>query len=242
VDALNLAQVLRRRWLLTVALLAVLTLALLVLVRYAPTEYQSTGVGLVIRQDQELVDDSGRRDNPFAGIDNSLGATGTLLVTVVTSPAVQQELAEAGLQGEVEVTNAGSSFDPESPFVSVTATANDPGQAAADVELVLARADQELSDRQDAVSGPLVERLALLVVVPPPDGQLTRAGLLRAVALAGAAGLVLVLILVVAADRLMLARRGRERPRDQGPARVDEAPWERPSAAMRSTSSSRPIR
>lgn len=201
-DALTLMRVLRRWWLVTLGLLILLAVALAGLMRYTPAEYESSGVGLVIRQSEAAVDDSGRRDNPFAQIDDRLAVTATLLVTVVNSPAVQQQLVADGLQGDVEVTNEGTSYNPEGPFVTVTATAPDPQQAAEDVRLVLARANVELANQQDALSSDLVERLDLLTVVPPPEGQLTRAGLLRSVGLAGVAGLVLILVMVVALDRI----------------------------------------
>ncbi|MBP2473937.1 putative PurR-regulated permease PerM [Crossiella equi] len=220
-DALDVLRVLRRRWKLTAALLALLVVALGAVAFIVPQQYRVNSLTMVLRQY------GGQDRNPFAAVDRAQGQAAVVVIAVLNSPQTRRELAAQGATATLEVSNEGGGVSTaDSPFITVTTTGTSPDVVRRTAQLAMQRVKEELKRRQDTLLVPVDQQLTLNEVLSPNEVTTTRAGQLRAVAITGGAGLVLVLLVVVVVDR----RRSRKFP---PLSTQDEQPASRPSPRKR---------
>lgn len=195
-DLVELVRMLRRHLALTCALGLVLAAALGVVAVTVPAQFRAVATVLTIRQ-------GGEGDgNPYAVVAPSQPQAATLVVTRLTSPQGKQELAAAGARGEIEVDNTTESTEQETPFVTVVVTADTRAVAMETADLVTTQARTVLRGQQRSAGAPPDRQLLLADVVEPVTATTSRAAQLRALAVSGALGLVLVVATIAITDRV----------------------------------------
>ncbi|ASO22916.1 hypothetical protein FHR81_003577 [Actinoalloteichus hoggarensis] len=199
-DAVQIVRVLRRRWRLTTALITVLLALCAATVFLVPVQHRVTGVLLVLTQPGP------EGGNPYAQVDRAQAQAAGLVVTVLDAPRTRAELAAAGAVGDIEVSNEDGQLAEDSPFLTVTVTAAEPDAALRTSAIVIDRAREELTRRQDASGVAPGDRVVLSEVLPADLATTTRASQLRAVVLVFGLGLAAVIGGVLVYDRVRAAR------------------------------------
>jgi hypothetical protein len=187
VDFWKTLLVLVRRWYVAVpAMLISLGLAGMAY-ESIPPKYETTGSVVLLSPSQGASGGLSRTGptNPLLSFDGSLETTAQLLTQVLLSPSVQKQLAAEGAGGDYEVGDANLG----GPFVNVVATGTSPSEAQRTVVLVLARARQELADREAALSAPRTSYISVSDVVKPTEARLLVGGKIKGAGAALALGL-----------------------------------------------------
>lgn len=197
-----------------------------------PVSYQSTGQVLVMLPPNANSPEI--PTNPFLYLPNGLNVLARVVAVSPTTPQFQRSMIEAGFhsQYELRVETGGS-------MVTFSAEGTDPADVVATRDELMRRFNVELDQVQDDEGAPDRQRaharpLAMSDRATPMAGDR-----LRAVAVLGAAGVVLTLILALALD-VWLLRRSRHKalratqdpaePGESGPADEDDRQTGGPSA------------
>lgn len=133
------------------------------------------------------------RENPYA---NSMFAY-SVLREISASPAEQQAILEAGLEGSFELT-----MD-EAPIARITASSPDPEQVEEVYATAVERLSGQLEDRQDRIGIPAGERTRIQELTPPGPVEVEADGLLRPLVTVAGLGLVSALALALLVDNVM---------------------------------------
>ncbi|AOS65903.1 YveK family protein [Actinoalloteichus hymeniacidonis] len=202
-DAVQVLRILRRQWRWTAVLSVLLVALCTATVLTVPQQHRVTGVLLALSRAEPDA------PNPYAQVDRAQEQVTALVVTVLNSPRTQQELAAAGALGEIEVSNEEGQVSEDSPFLTVTVTADEPADAVRTAAIVLDRARAELSQRQTAAGVASAQHIEFNEVLAADLPTTTRAAQLRSVVLVAGLGLVLVLAIVITVDRVRRDQRSR---------------------------------
>ncbi|WP_016699866.1 hypothetical protein [Actinoalloteichus spitiensis] len=194
-DAVQVLRVLARRWRLTLALGALLGALLVAAAVAVPPQQRVTAVLLAITEPGP------EGGNPFATVDRAQEQAATLVRTVLTAPGAEEHLADAGVVGNVEVSNDDIQLGGASAFLTVTVTADTGPRANASAARVVELAATELRERQERAGVAAGERVVLTEVVPPGSPVTTRGAQLRALGLLGALGVAALTAVVLLVDR-----------------------------------------
>lgn len=217
-DAVEILRVLARRWVLTLCLFLALGAGLAGVFSTVPQQHRATAMVLVMHQTGKEV------SNPYGVVDKAQGQTASLVVRVLSSTPTLADLARLGATAELEISNEGGAVDPDSPYITLVITGTSREEVLRTGQLVMARAREELRNRQEQAGVGPADQLILTDVIPVDATATTRAAQLRAVALAGALGLVLVVMTVVIHDQRGLRRERRGRPRHPARRSAPEVP------------------
>jgi len=215
VDALDIARVMRQRWVLTAATGLLLAVLVGVAAFLVPQQYKVTAIGLVTPASNASV------QNPYATADRSQSQVAALLVTVLSAPQTMAGYTDSGATGSIQVTGGNGATDTaqtDSAFITITVTDSSPTGAVHTAQIVRERAVSELRDRQDALRVDPAQRLALTEVLPTTGVTTTRAAQVRAVGLTAALGAVLGVLGIVLADRVLRHRESRRADGVEAPA------------------------
>ncbi|MFB9909150.1 hypothetical protein [Allokutzneria oryzae] len=200
-DALDLLRTLRKRWALAAVLLVGLVALLTSVAFLVPQQYRSNASMLVLRAH------GGTDRNPFAAVDPAQGQAAILLLKVVNTPLARQRMVEQGATAELEISNeGGGTVAADSPFITVIATGATADSARTTAEIAMREIRGELKRRQDEMRVPQDQQLTLTDIIPSDTISTTRSGQLRALAITGGVGLVLLLGIVVLVDRAQQRR------------------------------------
>lgn len=214
--------VLLRRWYVAVPVLLVsLGIAGGVFLK-VHTQYESTGTmvltaptaGATTAIDPAKASGPG---NPLLDFEGSLTITTQLLIQSLSSPAVQQQIAQEGGAGTFQAGDG----ETGGPFVVIVADANSPAQAQLTVSLALKYAQNELDARQKNLNAPPSTYIGTQSVVSPTNATTKIGGKVRAAGVALVAGVVLSLATAYGIESWSTSRR-RKRATDDDVADVDE--------------------
>jgi hypothetical protein len=192
-----------------------------------PTRYQSTGVMVLTSSAAggKVTPGGSPKDavqiNPLLAFDGSLTTTAQILAQILGDPQTRTQLdAGAGSTSTFTAKNG----DQNGPFVFVLTEANSPQTAQELVGKVMARAKQELSDRQKALQAPAQTFISAETLVQPTEAEALIGGKVRY----GGAALVLLLLMTTVAtfgaDSVITnLRRRHEAAEDAGPQPENKA-------------------
>lgn len=160
--------------------------------------------------------------NPLLNFDQGLSATAAILVYVLSTPTVANQLG-VGPSGDPSFQVNNGTTNPEllvnTPFVVITAQSTSPALAKDLVARVTQRARQELVNQQKALKAPPSTYIVLSEVVSPTPPQRTQQGTrLRPAISALAVGLIASVAAAFGAESI-LDRPGRRRRAESAPAR-----------------------
>ncbi|GEM_PF-4472530 len=201
-DALEILQILVRRWWVVLPVMALTVGGAFSVGQSQPPEYQREMAMLVLGPAEAPTVDGepGSVSNPYRGV--GLDTTAQALAIVGQSAPARQAAREAGV-----ATTYGVSFTRNSPIIKIKATGDAPDAVISTLTFVSGFLSAELEKRQGA-TGTSPENLVTLDVLDPPDGpMITESGAVRAQVAVGAAGLLLAVLLAVILDRVLRARR-----------------------------------
>jgi hypothetical protein len=214
--------ILLRRWYVSVPIFTV-SLALGGAVFYTVhTQYESTGTLVLTAPPSGGVTQLNPKDatgpgNPLLDFEGSLTITTQLLIQSLSSPTVQQAIADKGGVGTYQAGDG----ETGGPFVVVIADATSPAQAEKTVTLALQTAKDELNQRQKALDAPASTYIVTQIVVPPTPATTKIGSKVKAGGIALALGLVLSLAAAYAVESVSTNRR-RRRAAQAGGSDLDD--------------------
>jgi hypothetical protein len=202
--------VLLRRWYVSVPIFGLSLLLGAGVFLAVPTQYESTGTlvltaptsGGVTQIDPKNATGPG---NPLLDFGGSLTITTQLLIQSLSSPTVQQQIANKGGASTYQAGDGQTG----GPFVVVIADANSPAQAERTVNLVLQTAKDELDQRQKALDAPASTYIVTQLVVAPTPATTKIGNRVKGGGIALALGLVVALASAFALESIMTTRRRR---------------------------------
>jgi capsular polysaccharide biosynthesis protein len=210
----NTARVLLVRWRITVPGLILSLAVAAVAFGLVPARYTSGGTAVLVQPKQP---GSTSSTNPLLTFDPSLNTTAMIVVQVLNAPQVATELGLNPDEDSFTVKNAGSvavTDGVEQPFISITAQSLEPARSQDIVDRVMAKAQQELTDRQNALR--VSERSSIImesvVDATPPKPVLGVP--LAASAVSFLLGTAVTTIIAIGWDRRLARRRRRRDARD----------------------------
>lgn len=202
--------VLLRRWYVSVPIFVLCVLLGGGVFVAVPTQYESTGtMVLTAPVSGGFVPTSPANaqgpGNPLLDFGGSLVITTQLLIQSLSSPTVQNQIAE---QGGASTFQAGDG-ETGGPFVVIIADAKSKAQAERTVTLALKYAATELDQRQKAVQAPPSTFIGTQVVVAATPATRKLGSKVKAGGVALAGGVVLSLAAAFAAESVLANRRRR---------------------------------
>lgn len=218
-----------RRWYITLPAFLLALAAAFGVYRQIPTMYQSSAVlvltvpttGGSVPVDPQYPNP---RTNPLLNYDGALNVSASILLQVLSAPETAASLgAPPGGDTTYNVNNG--SANPEllasGPFVIIDAKSPSAETVHALVTKLVARAKQEMVERQRLLDAPPSTFVQITEMVPPTAAQEQRGGKSRSAAAVLVLGLMASLTAGFAAESLAAALR-RRRERDKAPAQPQE--------------------
>ncbi|WP_189058733.1 hypothetical protein [Longimycelium tulufanense] len=220
-------------------LLVALIVGVFTIMTATPPTYRVSSVDMVMRK--QGTGTGPDQNNPYANSDRANTELATMLVTLLKSPRVEQDLTRDRAVGEVEISNEISTLEPTSRLLTVTVSGTNPDDVREVAQAFRKRAGEALERRQADAKVPADQRIVLDGVVAPDSVTVTRAGQLRSAGIAGFAGLVGLVLTVLLVDRAA-GRRQPTRSSDSGPQEggptSEPGPEERKAKAITATTRS----
>lgn len=214
---------LRRRW---VTALAGLMLAAAICANVgtlAQPEYRATGQMMFLLP-PEQPDPEDPPVNPYLNLPEGMGATANLIAGMVTTDDVARSLADQGLVAEYTV----SLMPGSGPVLVIEVTAADATTALETRDALMALVDEDLATLQERAKTPANQVMTASRPTVSRTAKSLHGPVYKAVAAAGAGGLIVLLLLCLLVDRLVLFRAARaERARAVATADVVAAAKER---------------
>jgi capsular polysaccharide biosynthesis protein len=224
----NTVRVLLVRWRIAVPGL-ILSLAIAaVAFGLVPAQYTSGGTAVLVQPRQPGATST---TNPLLAFDSSLNTTAMIVVQALNAPQAATELGLTPGADSFTVKNAGSvavSDGVEQPFISITAQSLEPERSQDIVDRVMAKAQQELTDRQNALRVPERNSIIMESVVDATPPKPVLGVPLAATGVSFLLGTAVTTIIAIGWDRRLARRLRRRAARDyQVGKTIDVAvvPW-----------------
>lgn len=215
--AMDAFRVLVRRWYIVLAGLVLTAITGAAALFVVPTEYQASGqVMLLLPPIASGVDTP---SNPYLNLPPELTITASIIAGSVTTKDMQEEMVDSGFPSEYSVAlNPGSG-----PTLLITTTDSDPGAAERTRDEVIDRLRAELERIQSEVDVPERQLITARTDSVGLGAEVLPGSKVRALAVIGALGVVLTLLVTFAVDRMLKGRdrRRRRRAPERTPAETD---------------------
>ena len=207
-DLVTMLRVLRRRWIVVVAMTAVTIAATAAVLDSAPKGYRATGeVLLLLPSTTRTGSGTTTTVNPYLQLGGSLSAAGDVVARALESSESARALREQGALGSWEIQLA-----PGSPVLHVEGIGPTPAEASRTVQVVMTAIEDTLEQRQLDAGAPAHQLIQVQVVSAPDRAVRVLSTTLRPVVAVVAAGVLVKLgtaYLVEALARLRRPRRSR---------------------------------
>ncbi|MGH4009577.1 MAG: hypothetical protein ACRDTH_15740 [Pseudonocardiaceae bacterium] len=199
-DALDVLGALRRQWVTTLLVGALLLGALGAMVAAMPVEYSTFATVLGVQRNPN------RDVNPYGLVDQAQTQAATVAVTVLQDPRIITDLKTKGATANFTVSNERGPVQDPSSLMTISVTGPGPAVVLTTAQMVVQRARDELRRLQEEFGVPPEWQLVLTDIVKPTTVATSRGAQLRAVAIAGALGIAVALLLMVVVDRARTSR------------------------------------
>jgi hypothetical protein len=248
-DLLSIAGTVWRHKLVTIPVILLTLLGAFYVLEIKPSTYQASSTFLLanppgppsaaqIATDPKL--GKINTNNPYTSYGN-LSVVGSVVVDLVTTPAAQHALAQAGADPRYQIA-LNDEFGFTSPIVQITGIGSTAQEAILSANLVTAKAIRELYQMQKNQGVNRLYMIKPLVLDTPQQAQLSASGKLRTLVAVLALGAILLFVAVSVTDAMGERRKDRSinthasprtraadtRPRatELGPRRpLGRAPW-----------------
>lgn len=217
---MDLGEALRallRRWLILLAGLLLTGGAAAWVYLETPVSYQSSGQVLVLLPPNANSPEVAT--NPFLYLPNGLNVLARVVAVSPTTPQFRRSMIESGFRSQYELT-----VETGGSMVTFSAEGTDPENVVATRDELMRRFSTELDQVQDEEGAPDRQRAHTRQLSMSDQATPMAGDRLRAVAMVGAAGVVLTLILTLVLDRWLLRRARRKHAARMAPdpAATDE--------------------
>lgn len=202
---LDSVSVLLRQWRVVLFGLALMSGAAWMAVGGVPTQYQASASAFLLVSPDATGSDT--PSNPFLVLQASLTVTAELVAGIVTSPAVQEEMAADGFPSDYAIA---VSADRTAPLLFVTANDTDPVAAVATVNEVIRRIDLELARIQQDAGAPTEQTIVSQTFSIGEKAEALGGSDTRALVAIAAVGVVATILAAFLAERLNMMRGQRE--------------------------------
>jgi len=219
---LTLWKLVRRRWLTAAAGLFLAAAMCVWVSAHVQPEYRATGQMMFLLP-PEQPDPEDPPVNPYLNLPEGMGATANLIAGMVSTDDVARSLADQGLVAEYTVVLVPGS----GPVLAFDVTAADAETALATRDALMALVDQDLATLQQQAKTPAKQVMTATRPTVSQTAKVLNAPVYKAVAAAGAAGLLLALLLCLLVDRLGAISARSRRTRADATAAVGVAAKER---------------
>jgi uncharacterized protein involved in exopolysaccharide biosynthesis len=233
VEGSELSALLRRRWVVLVPMLVLTFVGVAGAWAKIHAQYESQ-VQLTMINAPKVTNEPGNDGNPFLAFDTTLGVDVDFLARNITSGASAQQLASLGVTEQYTAAIATNALG---PFMQLTVTGSNKQLVTQAMQVLITFTEQRWKQLQKASSAPTNSIIGMSEIAPPSAPSPVTKRKMEAVAGVAVVGLVLSIIVTVAADgiarrrtmrrRLMEAegiipRRSIRAQRPWGPARDEE--------------------
>ncbi len=206
-DLVSMLRVLRRRWIVVVAMAAVTVAATVAVLDSAPKGYRATGeVLLLLPSTTRNGAGTTTTINPYLQLGGSLSAAGDVVARALESSESARALRDQGALGQWEIQLA-----PGSPVLHVEGIGPTPAEASRTVQVVMAAIEDTLEQRQLDAGAPAHQLIQVQVVSAPDRAVRVLSTTLRPVVAVVAAGM----LVTLGTAYLVEALAGFRRPRRQ---------------------------
>ena len=229
-DFFSAIRVMLRRWHIVLsALMISVALAYGVALSIAPT-YQAHGSALLVGAAAAVPagSEAGSAQNPYTRLDSSTAVLTKVASQIMDDVRIRESLVAEGATRDFQVGQASDG----TPVFVVVATHREASVALATVDLVLARLNEELDDRQAAAGAPPESRVRSIVITQPADANELIGGRIRAFLAVVALGVAASASLAFLADAIAQGRqRHAQHEMSGGDDPVETGPRGTPSPA-----------
>ncbi|PRZ42483.1 hypothetical protein CLV47_105105 [Antricoccus suffuscus] len=224
----DVLKALGRRWYVLVAGLVVIAVAAGLAIKWVPTQYEASGQMLLLLP----ADATGitTPTNPYINLQAGLITTASVVAGTLSTKDSQREMKAKGFTSEYAVA-----LDPGGgPLLLITADDTNPQRAVATRDEVIKRLDGELARIQQDENVPVTQLIHSRTFSVTQFAEALPGSKIRALAVIGAVGVILTLIVALMIDRYRPARkrprRSRaRRSRETGPDDETQADPQSPS-------------
>ncbi|WP_122816527.1 hypothetical protein [Nocardioides pantholopis] len=210
---LNLLTVLARRWVVVLIGLALTAAGCYQVLQIVDTQYQASSQMVLLLPPEASGTES--PTNPFLNVQSGQETVASLVAGNVATPDVRRALAKAGHTAEYDV----AVLPGAGPILVITSNDDDPGNAVATRDAVMAEIDTQLAALQDRTQVPERQVLSGDRTAVSARAEALGGSRIRALAGAAAAGLLATLLATLLLDRVLTRRR----PAPEAPEAPGEA-------------------
>lgn len=191
----DVLQALKRRWRVLVVGAVLIAIAAGGAIKFVPTQYEASGQMLLLLP----ADATGvtTPTNPYINLQSGLVTTASLIASNVSTKDTQRAMKAAGYTSEYAVA-----LSPEGgPLLLITADDTDPKRATATRNEVIKRLTAEIARIQTTENVPPQQLIHPRTFSVTKSGEALPGSKIRALAVIGAGGIILTLIIALAIDR-----------------------------------------
>jgi capsular polysaccharide biosynthesis protein len=205
VDALN---VMLRRWYVVLAGVVFLAAGAALVIKFVPTTYQASGQMVLLLPPG--ASGTERPVSPWLNLQEGLTTAASLVSGAASTKDVQVAMEGQGYSADYAIAVVPGA----GPIISITAKDNDPAEATATRNAMMAWVDQELQRIQDEVDVPQAQYISATRSSVSRTAEVLPGSKMRALAALGAVVGLLTLALTFGLDRLLVRRASRRQVRE----------------------------